>query len=106
MVRSTCSTCTYGLQAPLLQVPVLEDSAGKLGVEPAPAPVLSWAAFCALCEAPPLQACLVTLKGRYCVTGSPFPECWAAFCALCQMPLMQAASLYSTALSLHYFLPM
>ena len=39
-----------------LQVRVLGDSAGKLGAEPAPAPVLSWAAFRALCEAPPLQA--------------------------------------------------
>lgn len=41
---------------------MLEDSAAKLGAEPAPAPVLSWAAFRALCEAPPLQARTATIK--------------------------------------------
>ena len=45
-----------------LQVPVLEDAAGKLGAEPAPAPVLSWDAFRALCEAPPLQARTAAIK--------------------------------------------
>ncbi|KAK9843491.1 hypothetical protein WJX81_005692 [Elliptochloris bilobata] len=46
------------------QVPVLEDCAMRLGAEPAPAPVLSWAAFRSLCAAPPLQASSLAFAPR------------------------------------------
>lgn len=52
------------LPAAPLQVHVLEDATGKLGAEPAPAPVLSWDAFRALCEAPPLQARIAAIKHK------------------------------------------
>ncbi len=38
------------------QVQALDAAAAQPGGEPAPAPVLSWPAFRALCAAPPLQA--------------------------------------------------
>ena len=53
-----------------LQVPVLEAQGAKIGSDPDPAPVLSWAAFRELCEAPPLQVRrgrVSTLAARLCV---------------------------------------
>ena len=68
-IDSFCGMCAHSVQAAPLQVHVLEDSAGKLGAEPAPAPVLSWTAFRALCEAPPLQArCHATLVAACCTS--------------------------------------
>lgn len=49
---------------------MLEAQGAKIGSEPEPAPVLSWAAFRELCEAPPLQVPrdrVSTLAARLCV---------------------------------------